>query len=838
MKVGLSLLAVVGVVFIGATAAAQTRPSVGKAAAAPSASAGLLFNRAEKLLEEGALHQAYEEASAGLKLDPSSPRGNNLLGLIYSQEKQYALATAAFQKALQAAPRSAEILTNLGNSYLAQKKMRRAEAEFRAALRVNPSSRSANYNLGVVLLAEHRPQEAIPCFQAVRPPDVSSRFNLAQAYFEAGESAQGLAEARQLSRLAKNDVRVHFTLGVLLAANHQVAAGVRELEIADALQPGTFEILYNLGQAYLDNGQTNKAEMVLGQALKLRPQSAATLYLLARAEAHQRQDVKALELLVRAHKLAPRNTDVIFLMARLSMKMAYYEDAIPLLQSGLKVAPDRPDLHAALGECYFISGQVQKAIQQFRTLIHLSPTASSYAFMALCYRHLGQFQKAQSYLEKGLQADPRNAACLYNMGYIASREGHYHQAEQWLKKALARDPNYVDALLELSSVEMEEGKVAEAIPQLRRCAHLDPRPAPVYYKLATAERDLHQMAAAEQDMKVFETLSRDPTPGPYPYQHLFDYLDQRAGLPVRRRSQLDLPQLQEEVKLHPGRPRDLYLLAETYLKLHEPQAAEQTIAQLDRVSHGDFRTAVGVGVLLARYGLYPQAIAHFQTALKANPNSNDTWYDLADAYFRAHDDADALAAAQHVSPAGQNDPGYLSLLGDIESHLGRTSEAVRAYREVIAEDPDDDQNYLSLALAYMRSGEMDAAQQVLAQGLHYTPNSGTLFWGIGVLAAADGHPQRAEQYLRRAVGLLPQWPATYSALGVLYYETGQIQKAKEILQAFMENGPRGALNVERIEQVLAAASQSQSQPVNPPRLSPQARQQFLTVALALADETH
>ena len=68
----------------------------------------------------------------------------------------------------------------------------------------------------------------------------------------------------------------------------------------------------------------------------------------------------ALELLVRAHKLAPQNTDVIFLMARVSMTQNYFEDAIPLLESGLKIAPQRADLHAALGESYFMSGKTEK----------------------------------------------------------------------------------------------------------------------------------------------------------------------------------------------------------------------------------------------------------------------------------------------------------------------------------------------------------------------------------------------------------------------------------------------------------------------------------------------
>src|SRR6202023_2830260 len=107
--------------------------------------------------------------------------------------------------------------------------------------------------------------------------------------------------------------------------------------------------------------------------------------------------VDALDLLARAHKLAPENSDIIFLLARVSMSQNYFEDAIPLLESGLKIAPERADLHAALGESFFMAGKTERAIDEFKTLIELDPSARSYAFLGLSYRHLGRFDEAKKY---------------------------------------------------------------------------------------------------------------------------------------------------------------------------------------------------------------------------------------------------------------------------------------------------------------------------------------------------------------------------------------------------------------------------------------------------------
>ena len=81
--------------------------------------------------------------------------------------------------------------------------------------------------------------------------------------------------------------------------------------------------------------------------------------------------------------------------------------------------------------------------------------------------------------------------------------------------------------------------------------------------------------------------------------------------------------------------------------------ARKTIEQLDQLSADDYRTQTGIGVLLARYRMYDDAIQHFQRALQANPDSDDVKFDLADAYFRKGLYSEALDAAQKVSARGQ-----------------------------------------------------------------------------------------------------------------------------------------------------------------------------------------
>ncbi len=297
------------------------------------------FADAEALLQQGKFEEAKIRIQEELKQNPGNAQGYALLGLVYTAEKNYSEARAAFQQGLELDPKSMGIRNDLGNLYVNQGKIDLAEEEFREVVRLNQTNYDGNYNLGLVLLTKKHPAEAIPYLQRIQPQTIASRITLTRAYLEAGRMAEGLKTAKGLSVENRENVQVHFTLGVLLAAEKQPRAAQLELEQAYALQPQTFEILYNLGEVYLRNGEFTKAELALNRALKLKPDSPETLYLLAQVYTVQMKPVDALDLLVRGHKLAPENTDIIYSLARVSMSQNYYEDSIPLLESGLKLSP-------------------------------------------------------------------------------------------------------------------------------------------------------------------------------------------------------------------------------------------------------------------------------------------------------------------------------------------------------------------------------------------------------------------------------------------------------------------------------------------------------------------
>jgi tetratricopeptide (TPR) repeat protein len=803
----------------------------------PAQTPPAVFQQEQELLRQGHLEEAKSAMLEELKRNPSSVDGYNLLGIIEADAQNYSGALEAFQKALRMDPHSTKTLNNLGNVYVAQKMPDLAVKEFQTVLRLDPANRDAHYNLGLLLLTKGAATEAIPHLERVRPQDTQTRLNLIRAYLGAKRVADGLLVAKQLSAESKDDVQLHFSLGVLLASEKQYRAARIELEKADALKPETFEILFNLGLDLLRLGESSQAELALNRALKLKPQSVETLSLLAEACMDQSRPLDALNLLLQAHKIAPDNTDVILQMARTSMSQKYFEDAIPLLESGLEIAPQRTDLLGPLGESYFMAGKVERAIETLQKLVATDPSARAYTFLGLAHTHMGRFDEAKQDFKNGLKLDPRNTFCLFNLGYIAERQGDSAGAEVIFQNVLSANPEFPDAMLELANLRIEAKRLPEAAELLRKYVRISRRPATGYYKLAMVERSLHQAEDADRDLAKFQALAKDASANSIPYEHLFEYLDNRSNLAPGARQQLDLNALIDQVGKHPGEPEGLYLLAEAYLKSGNADEAKSTVAQLDKLSSSDYRTLTGTGVLLARYRFLDDAIQHFRAALGVNPNSDEVKFDLANAYYSKHLYSQALEAAEQVSANGRKDEAYLSLLGDIYAHLGDNLHADEIIRGSISRNPDNDQDYLSLALLKLRGNDIAGAEQTLLKGQKRIPGSGKILWGLGLAYAMEGKTHEASGELERAVDLLPEWQGSYAVLGVFYFETGQIAKAREVLGRFRNSSASGSLDIGRIEQVLERAPANSAPATDNKPMSMASRAQLLQLALSLADRT-
>ncbi len=123
-----SLVLIAVFILVAAALAQQAAPARSDSRQAAKATSPYL--EAESLLRQGPIAEAKQKIEEQLKLDPSSVDGYNLLGIVYSSEKDYDHALESFEHALKIESRFHPTHNNLGNLYVAQDKFDLAEKEF------------------------------------------------------------------------------------------------------------------------------------------------------------------------------------------------------------------------------------------------------------------------------------------------------------------------------------------------------------------------------------------------------------------------------------------------------------------------------------------------------------------------------------------------------------------------------------------------------------------------------------------------------------------------------------------------------------------------------------
>ena len=147
-------------------------------------------------------------------------------------------------------------------------------------------------------------------------------------------------------------------------------------------------------------------------------------------------------------------------------------------------------------------------------------------------------------------------------------------------------------------------------------------------------------------------------------------------------------------------------------------------------------------------------------------------------------------------------------------------------------NPDNDQNYLSLALIIPARGMMFRPRKDACCGQSRF-RARANFTGARPSSALQGNTSEAASQSERAVDLLPEWSGGYSTLGVFYFQTRKNRQGQRVLNRFKESSANSSLEISTL-------SRSSTGPLRQLRRVPHAlanKEQFFQLALSLADRT-
>ena len=141
-----------------------------------------------------------------------------------------------------------------------------------------------------------------------------------------------------------------------------------------------------------------------------------------------------------------------------------------------------------------------------------------------------------------------------------------------------------------------------------------------------------------------------------------------------------LAELDAALDEHPDDPTLLLQRARVHVAAGNFVGAQHDLEHTLRVVPDDVDALCALGVVLARKGLWGEAVGRLRSCVERDPSRGMTWYYLGEALNKLDDLAGALAAFERAADLQPHHSRTLHALGVVLDRLRRPEDATRMYR--------------------------------------------------------------------------------------------------------------------------------------------------------------
>ena len=415
-----------------------------------------------------------------------------------------------------------------------------AREAFAQAVRIDPRNVLALSGEGRMLFSEGRYTEALARFDAAlqidsgSPETIASDAEAKLALDRLAEAKQQLVDARPRFPKSVSIVlllgRVERHLGNYDAAEADMRAAVAMVDVSrrDAILPyvALSELLSSRGRladarALLDEAKTKLAssaalDRALGDVAELQGDHDLALTQYKRAlvqepadnSSHFRLAVTLRRMRkfddagIELDKIAAADKDYPGLALERGLLFEDSGDvqkAIEQFKAALAQAPEDPDLELRVGSAYVAIGLPDEAIPMLRKVIQKRPaSAEAQHFMgrALMLKGPTQQNEAIRYLQRAVDADQNRAEYHVYLAWAANDATKFDLASKEIEATLAIDKLNADAYWQRGLMERKQGAVVDAIKDEKRALALRPSRYEAHATLAECYGDRGNPAAA------------------------------------------------------------------------------------------------------------------------------------------------------------------------------------------------------------------------------------------------------------------------------------------------------------------------------------------------------
>lgn len=223
--------------------------------------------------------------------------------------------------------------------------------------------------------------------------------------------------------------------------------------------------------------------------------------------------------------------------------------------------------------------------------------------------------------------------------------------------------------------------------------------------------------------------------------------------------------------------------------------AQRALAELEKFVKNDPNSAAGrvrYGEALATAGMFEEAAAQFQAAVKLDEAHTGAWLDLGLVAMRTDDRASAqkyfekvveLTEGADYEAINQRRGVAFFHLGEIALDARRYEDAAGYFKGSLRIKKDSSTTYYLLASALHELGDDDAALEQLDAALTFDPNYPEAYYLYGMIHLERKDPVNAAVHIRKALDLSPNSKLAQEALKRLGTSEEAVKRSAAALSA-------------------------------------------------------
>lgn len=559
----------------------------------------------------------------------------------------------------------------------------------------------------------------------------SGEYVLAKTWFE---NSIGETSDADLKRRAYN------YLGVACWRLNELSEAVAAFEMAREIEPEHKDAVCNLGLVALETGSNEKAIALIEEAAMLDP-DARTLEYLAMAYMRSERWADARRTYLDALELAPKSPRLLTATGLAEYSMERYDAAAELWHDALNVDKKYAPAFFNLAVLKYLveddRARGAELIERFQEIAGSDQRRNQIDMLQsiqggeMDARPDDEQKPSQNLMERARAERKKKGSmaalnlCLQEAINARRRDDEMRQLEA-LQTATAVCFDQARAHYALGRYYLQRGNAAKATRSLRQALAISPDSTVAQIAFAECSIISENFDAALISLRKALRLDQNNPEALWLLAQLYDehMEDSSAALETYRRF----------AELYPGDPRSLEARKIVERLRNEVEQAQANVRQAQTESDAETRAGSGSAEQAAAdalrradaaraAGRWNAAVREYRAALRRQPSSSRTWFNLGVSYGALEQPDQAAEAYRQVLELQPNHISARFNLALIEYQRGDYRAAVRTLETILGKDSSHAKSHFLLGVVYAeRLENMGRAKQHYRRFLQLAPN--------------------------------------------------------------------------------------------------------------------